>query len=1592
MTLSQVPGSPSFRSSAVNAVAVIPLLSSDRTGHDNTNTYSSQSFHDLLAALSRYQMNNTSSSESRPSMSGRATGDDLLLVVPNSNLTRPGDWKYDQTPLKNFHWGHGCQRMVFFDGRPYNSRMAHDRLINHELTRSWIDLCPHRRTAAVIGVLNIRDCPDEATLKLAQEEWQQWADRYSTPPYEVTAHGRDFERDFVVQRLFVFDSFHESNKVDVATTLPDAAGSLVAFPPTDEEHVQMMDLHMNVVINDLAVAVFRELESRIRESDEITKGSDSFSGHNSRTRFFQRSSRLEGSEEEIPQGSANLTINSLAAVVSPDSKLAVRDSKKSALPITRASIQTKLQNIVTRNTVKGSSTQAQLLTPLDDVWDFTELNPKDAHEMMRREIGRREKFAADLSLLAGSPLDAYERYMKAADLCRSTCPDPLWYASALEGCAAAHIAMAEVGGFNVDEYLESSFQLPEAIMACAVIPSGEKTTNKQEMSSVVSALCEDALNVLSRHSRLACLRSELLLKLAWYGAEIEDTHVRCQWGMGEGCYGGDPQGDKRRWQKSSATQLNFLDFRNKNGEDVIARNTISRSKKISTYMHQAVAAGALDPVTRADVALRCASLCLRGLRPTTKPTVRVRPEKRLTFYRKAAFFAVAAAEAMSEANPDVVDERTSALWAHAARLLPSKGNDLDSVSYGWATLRAVALHSLAIQGLRETAEDAAVQLLALMGEINPPKRTDETSLFFSKLDEENEIGNNFDDSVHSDSMGESTSYIGTGESVVSAARSYVRETRAKVAEARRTTFFSGVAKDSSLLTVAQSKWVEDDEIPTILLPMAEFSDISESIIAMRAVWSAIKFESCFSAQKRIVKEISDLRKKIPASSFPMDIATFKSHSLPIDITSIVMVESEAQSKLERVKVKTKDNEENAGAMATFFNPYANKKDQDESTIVPEEEERYILVKFANHLSIPLEIPRCQLEFTVNATQSDPIKAPAISFVIPGQAKNFAVQFPFIVLKQEATTHEVDGTKTFEVKGLHLTCLGRSFVIPLKNSSDDMVKSNDYPQNIPDAASLYPRRKYTNGKIENGSKIRSPKIEVIPAQPNLQILFASSPTPIDEDTVIPVPISDGEVFLLPKLFLSNDSGINGIGKIEKLKITATGLPGQGEIVLLDISGPDKTEAEAVDSKRPKKESGAIPLSLSVDHQGLDIETLNDPKQSKSSSLSLVLTATPEMGAVTRGCSVKVTFRYRGKTASPTLEVWRKREIEIGIIRVKGPRISSLTFRPDLSWKSGYSELCLTLSRQENHARYRPSKIRNDLGLLQSRSADDDNFVANRLGSDPGVHVCGDQVVALLSVVNDSTSPITLSSPNGPVGGFEGHEMKSLRVMPGVSAKIPMILPRIDRAPGIAQQLASMTRLAWKSELSDNGTEASTETGGTILPVNRRVRKGSMEIPLPNLKTTIDENTTFLSRICKSPCSISVGLVGGVDDVPANVATEKPFNIVVEIHLADWITDDVLKHLKQTLQFCCARKGADDTNDPDGHRRDYVWCGHVRKSLRSKDISRKSSHKARLLFLQEGEFFVSASLSFSKLDAEDDIKETWWAEKAQIVRVKRAPTSQ
>lgn len=958
----------------------------------------------------------------------------------------------------------------------------------------------------------------------------------------------------------------------------------------------------------------------------------------------------------------------------------------------------------------------------------------------------------------------------------------------------------------------------------------------------------------------------------------------------------------------------------------------------------------------------------------------MRSDARIQFHRKASFFALAAAEALSEIDGNIPNDRASAMWVHASTMLTREGNTLENEKYGWATLRAVALHALSMQGLSETSEDAAVQLLSLMSEISPTKTKEDTGVFFSKHDSmesgDDESKMN-DDTSTSDTFGETSSYIAAGQSVASAARNYVGNVRGRATRARQSNFFTGQNNQTTaLLAVAQSKWADDDPIPPVLLPVADFSVIADSVIAMRSVWSAIKHESCSKAQKKIIKQLTDLRKSIPASSVYHKSNKEQSSSLPIKITSVEIVDSESHVAFERVKLKVAKRNDEGGAMATFFNPYDNKNKEVEATLLSEGEESYLMVKFANSLSVPIEVPRCRLEFNANNVE---IKAPALSFVVPAQTLDYAVQFPFTFVKShdEVKAHG-PSANVFDMKGLYITCLGRSFFLPLDESSEEAInKTKEGDLNIPRPSSLYPRRNYEEKEIVT-SGIKSPRLEVVCAQPNLLLSFASAAnTPLGDNTVIPVPIADGEEFTLPKLLLTNDSGLGGMGKIEELHVSATGLPDLTEIVLFDLKSKNQTSTS----------SDTPAISINASCQGLDVATLNQEEASRgSSSISLQVTAASNMGAHTKGCEVRLRFRYRGKPVSSSLEVWRNRDLTLHILRIKGPRISSITFRPDLSWGSAYTELCneLSVSNEGKDKRYRSIRVTPS----PSESGDDENFVLNRFGKDPGVHVCGDKVIVLVSVANETASTICLSRPSGSVGGFEGSPIDTLKVASGISVKIPMVLPRVDRAIDICERLVEMTTLAWESQDIEGDYVSEIETSGTMIPVNKRVRRGTLRMPMECLKQIVDENPTMLSRLCKSPCSINVILAGETSKEAHQAGIGKQMDVFVQIELADWLPVDLLEENNVTLEFCCARKDGTDVE----HNKDYIWCGQIRKSLASLNGERESNHRARLLFLSEGNYMVSACLTFRRNDVNGDVKEIWWADKARHVQVIDLPLKQ
>lgn len=427
----------------------------------------------------------------------------------------------------------------------------------------------------------------------------------------------------------MFDSFDdECQKIDLSKS--NMGNGILAFPPADPVHAVVMDLHLNVVVNDLAVAIFRSLEDRIRQSDEVSRSKGELTA-NTRTTLsrFMSSGQSSGADEESPATSPTLSLSSMATLVSPENKLA----KETTSPSSDKSLPNKASedHPPSSNVNKSPRTLAmhaksssgkvayepQLMTPMDENWDYNQLSPRDVEALRKRDIGRREKYAADFSLLAGSPLDAYERYLKAAELCKTGTPDPLWYAMALEGCAAAHIAMAEGGGYNVDEYLENNFQMPDEIMALAKRDDDKRQTNvlasaKQTMPEVVFALCEEALDIVNRSEMLACFYAELLLKLALYSSESAEGHLRCRWGEGPGSFSGD-QGSPPRWLLTSVSKLKFAELKTKDDRDMVEINTMNRVKKFCELLHEAVSIGNLDPASRVDVAARSARFCLEGV-------------------------------------------------------------------------------------------------------------------------------------------------------------------------------------------------------------------------------------------------------------------------------------------------------------------------------------------------------------------------------------------------------------------------------------------------------------------------------------------------------------------------------------------------------------------------------------------------------------------------------------------------------------------------------------------------------------------------------------------------------------------------------------------------------------------------------------------------------------------------------------------------------------------------------------------------------------------------------------------------------------------
>jgi hypothetical protein len=407
-------------------------------------------------------------------------------------------------------------------------------------------------------------------------------------------------------------------------------------------------------------------------------------------------------------------------------------------------------------------------------------------------------------------------------------------------------------------------------------------------------------------------------------------------------------------------------------------------------------------------------------------------------------------------------------------------------------------------------------------------------------------------------------------------------------------------------------------------------------------------------------------------------------------------------------------------------------------------------------------------------------------------------------------------------------------------------------------------------------------------------------------------------------------------------------------------------ELVDKDKPR------PLKLRAHVHSLSLAAMNHENESDSGegTVKFQIAAAHNMGTqIPAGTSVRIRFRYRG-LSNEVNEVWRTREIIFRVAPVKGPHISSMAFRPDLVTKSALGDLGKSIvvhspTRDGDEA----EAYSHGLGTGHEK---DESFVTNRVGLDSGMFVCSEEVVFLLTISNDTSSEITLSRPGGAVGGFAGCPLSTVQVHAGVSATVPVVvsrMPRVDEtgAPfDIVSDLVSKTSLVWETKREDESGEV--------------VARGRIRMPPVCLKDLMYRHPSLVPRICQSPLHMRLHVGGKLNESSALVSLGAPLEVSVEVDVAPWLSDKIVENCTVTLELCCVRQGG-NSSSKTVQSRDFVWCGKQQQKMNLSDP--KKAHSARIAFVREGQFVISACARMSRTDVKHSAEEIWFAPSAVTV---------
>jgi hypothetical protein len=68
------------------------------------------------------------------------------------------------------------------------------------------------------------------------------------------------------------------------------------------------------------------------------------------------------------------------------------------------------------------------------------------------------------------------------------------------------------------------------------------------------------------------------------------------------------------------------------------------------------------------------------------------------------------------------------------------------------------------------------------------------------------------------------------------------------------------------------------------------------------------------------------------------------------------------------------------------------------------------------------------------------------------------------------------------------------------------------------------------------------------------------------------------------------------------------------------------------------------------------------------------------------------------------------------------------------------------------------------------------------------------------------------------------------------------------------------------------------------------------------------------------------------------------------------------------------------------RDFVWCGKQQQKMNLNDP--KKAHSARVAFVREGQFVISACARMSRTDVKHSAEEIWFAPAATTIMVDKS----